>query len=197
MTAALSEADEETETTEQPTDDAAVDGEVMEAEAKPEPKPLSELERDWLEKIKHVNLTVLSAQSEYDRCKADASHAKKRLEELQNRLNDLIADGPNPQRSLPFKDDHDDAIEPDPAEAWRDVPISDVIELTDKQFEKLEDIGVRTVGQFEHLRSGQMPDYPDGLRSVKGVGAKTVDKWEDQVVDWLAANARQADPDEE
>lgn len=75
------------------------------------------------------------------------------------------------------------------------MPISDVLELTDKQFEKLEDAGVRTVGQFEHLRSGQKPDYPDGLRSLKGVGEKTVDAWEDQMVEWLSDNARECSTD--
>jgi hypothetical protein len=90
---------------------------------------------------------------------------------------------------LPFPDDDV------PAEEWKDVPISDAIKLTDKQFEKLEEVGVRTVGQFETLRSGQLDGYPDGLTSLKGVGKNTVDKWEDQMVEWLSANAREPQED--
>ena len=80
--------------------------------------------------------------------------------------------------------------EPKP-EAWEDVPISEVIELTPKQIEKLEAAGVKTMGQFEHLRSGQMDGYPDGLKSVKGVGQKTVDEWEEQALKWLFVNNRE------
>jgi len=60
--------------------------------------------------------------------------------------------------------------------------------------EKLEEIGIKTVGQFEFLRAGNDPCYPDGLRSVKGFGAATVDAFENDIVNWLAANAREKEP---
>ena len=136
-----------------------------------------------------LNIECCEAGFDYENKKAIAAAAKKQHELLQSRLNRLIADGANPQGELPFESEEDSA------EDWKDVPISDVLELTDKQFEKLEDAGVRTVGQFEHLRSGQKPDYPDGLRSLKGVGEKTVDAWEDQMVEWLSDNARECSTD--
>lgn len=74
--------------------------------------------------------------------------------------------------------------------------IGSVLELTDKQAEKLEEAGINTVGQFEHLRTGQMDGYPDGLRSLKGVGQKTVDAWEDQMVEWLSVHSRESQPAE-
>ena len=149
---------------------------------------LSELKRKHYDAIRGLNEKCVDAGIEYEDKKADAAAAKRRHEWLQAQLNQLIAQGANPQKELAFPEE-----QPVDAEAWKDVPISDVIELTDKQFEKLEAAGVRTVGQFEQLRSGQVDGYPDGLRSIKGVGQKTVDAWEDQIVEWLAANAREVD----
>lgn len=150
---------------------------------------LSDSKSRHYDQIVELNRECCEAGFEYERQKAITAAAKKQHEGLQARLNRMIADGANPQRELPFSSDEDSA------EDWKDVPISDVLELTDKQFEKLEDAGVRTVGQFEHLRSGQKPDYPDGLRSLKGVGEKTVDAWEDQMVEWLSENARECSTD--
>lgn len=141
------------------------------------------------DEICRLNEECLTAGYEYEDRKADANHAKKRYELLQNKLNSLIAQGANPQRELPFADPEEPKQEP--KETWKDVPIGEVLQMTDKQAEKLEAAGIKTVGQFEHLRSGQMDGYPDGLRSVKGVGEKTVDAWEDQIVDWLSVNARE------
>jgi hypothetical protein len=159
---------------------------VLEAESDADAGELSEHRQRHYAAIVDLNRQCVAAGYEYEDRKHDAATAKKRYEQLQSRLNHLIEEGPNPQKELPFTD-----AEPTAADAWKDVPISDAIELTDKQFEKLESAGVRTVGQFEHLRSGQMDGYPDGLRSVKGIGEKTVDAWEDQIVNWLAFNARE------
>jgi len=150
---------------------------------------LSKLKQAHYDQICLLNEQCLAAGYEYEDKKSEANHAKKRYELLQNKLNSLIAQGANPQRELPFSDPEEVA-----PEAWKDTPLSDAIELTEKQREKLEDIGVKTVGQFEHLRSGQMDGFPDGLRSVKGVGEKTVDAWEDQIVNWLGVNTREAEP---
>ena len=79
---------------------------------------------------------------------------------------------------------------------WELTPITEALKLTAKQREKLEEIGIKTVGQFEFLRAGRDPLYPDGLRSVKGFGAATVDAFENDIVDWLSANAREVEGDE-
>lgn len=172
-------------------DDAAVNAaDVAEADTDGDDQGgLSDIKARHYEQIVRLNVECCEAGFDYENKKAIAAAAKKNHELLQAKLNRLIADGANPQMELPFDEDED------AAEDWKDVAISDVLELTDKQFEKLEDAGVRTVGQFEHLRSGQMTDYPDGLRSLKGVGEKTVDAWENQIVEWLSENAREASSD--
>ena len=158
---------------------------VLESESDADAGELSEHRQRHYAEICDLNRKCLAAGHDYEDAKLEASNAKKYYEQLQSRLNSLIAQGPNPQKELQFPEEQSSA------DSWKDVPISDAIELTDKQFEKLEAAGVRTVGQFEHLRSGQMDGYPDGLRSVKGIGEKTVDAWEDQIVNWLAFNARE------
>jgi len=152
-------------------------------------KDMSDLQRAHYDQICKLNRACLEAGYFYEDKKSEANHAKKQYELLQNKLNSLIAQGANPQRELPFEDPEG----PTP-ELWKDVPIGEAIQMTEKQSEKLEAAGVKTVGQFEHLRSGQMDGFPDGLRSVKGIGEKTVDEWEDQILDWMSVNAREVEP---
>lgn len=159
--------------------------EAQEEVSQPE---LSDLKQKHYDAICSLNLKVQQARIVYEDVKAEAASEKRRYESLQEQLNSLISQGANPQRELAFPEHA--AEEPKP-EAWKDVPISEVIVLTPKQIEKLESAGVKTMGQFEHLRSGQMDGYPDGLRSVKGVGEKTVDEWEEQALKWLFVNNRE------
>lgn len=149
---------------------------------------LSPLQKQHYDGIIRLNHAVRIAELDYEDAKSEASAAKRRWEQLQAKLTSLIAQGANPQPELPFPE------ETAPTEEWKSVAIESVLELTEKQAEKLEEAGIKTVGQFEHLRSGQMDGYPDGLRSLKGVGQKTVDVWEEQIVEWLSANAREAQP---
>ena len=122
--------------------------------------------------------------------------AKKELELASLELSTLISDGPqvpkpaDPQKELPFGDnpEHD---------AWKAVLIGDVLQLTAAQMEKLESAGITTLGRMEFVRGGGDPDYPRGLRSIKGIGEKTVDAIENDVVEWLSKNAREPDSDED
>lgn len=149
----------------------------------------SEAERDHYEAIKNANLEVSIAQAAYDKANSIAKAAKKDLELASLELSTLISDGPqfpqppDPQKTLPF-----DVTNSDHA-GWELTPITEALKLTAKQRDKLEDIGIKTVGQFEFLRSGRDPLYPDGLRSIKGFGAATVDAFENDIVEWLTANA--------
>jgi len=145
---------------------------------------LSGIEKVHYDEIKSLNLLVNEACNEHDIKKHEAKAAKDHLEGLQHRLSQLISEGPrrpDPQKELPF-------------EEWQNVPISDVLNLTPKQLEKLDEAGVKTAGQFENLRAGKVDGYPDGLRSVKGFGDKTIDAMEEDMVNWLAANAREEEP---
>ncbi len=157
----------------------AAESEADQAEQS-EATALSALRSEHYDKIVHTNMMVQSAEHEYECAKAEAASLKKRWEQLQHRLTQLIAEGPSRQQQLPFADEADT-----PDESWKDTAISEAIDATDKQLEKLADAGVRTVGQFESLRAGQIDGYPDGLRSIKGVGQKTVDKWEEEILEWL------------
>jgi hypothetical protein len=100
-------------------------------------------------------------------------------------LRQLIRRGPDSQLPLPFAEES----EQEPDDAWKQVPIADVLELTDKQAEKLQEAGIKTVGDFELLRAGE------GITSLKGVGQATADAWENNMLDWLAVNSRPVEGD--
>lgn len=161
-------------------------------------RSLTEAEREHYLNIIRLNEEVAEQQSVHDRVKADLKYEKELLEKMHCELSSLITNGPqkpDPQKELPFADDPaQPAADPD---AWKDVPIEDVLKLTAKQRETLDSHSIKTVGQFEHVRSGQHPDYPMGLFSIKGFGEKTIDAMENDIVEWLAENAREAESEEE
>ena len=66
-----------------------------------------------------------------------------------------------------------------------------MLELSEKQAETLVEAEILTIEQFETLRAGA------GITSLSGIGEATAEKWEDQMLDWLAANAREDEPDGE
>lgn len=181
----------DTESPDQPAADPFADVPAGITEAQ-----LSEAERKHYEAIKRANIEVANAQSIYDRANSAAKAAKKELELAGLELSTLISDGPqlpNPQMELPFDDpDSGDepAVNPD---AWKETPIGDVLKLTASQREKLEAAGIATLGRFEFVRAGSDPDFPRGLRSIKGFGEKTIDAMENDVVEWLAKNVREAE----
>ena len=169
-------------------------GEVIDAEFEIVPDVMDELKREHYEEILRLNRDVKLAQMRYDIAKGDAKAKKEELECLSLELSNLIADGPqkpDPQKELPFA-----ATESGDKPNWELTPITEALKLTAKQREKLEEIGIKTVGQFEFLRAGRDPIYPDGLRSIKGFGAATVDAFENDIVNWLYANRREHDPKE-
>jgi len=156
----------------------------------------SQAEHDHYEAIKQANTEVQIAQSAYDRANSIAKAAKKELELASLELSTLISDGPqiptppDPQKELPFGDD-----KPDP-DAWKLTPIAEVLKLTESQKGKLWDADIITIGRFEFVRGGGDPDFPRGLRSIKGFGEKTIDAMENDVVEWLAKHVREEDEDD-
>jgi hypothetical protein len=161
-------------------------------------------ELDHLHTIQKMNERVVYLATRHEVLKSEASLAKKQLDEASSALSLCISEGPpkpDPQKTLPFDDGNPveaSTLSPNaatPAEdAWKSVKIGDAITLTKKQAETLESHGIRTVGQFEDVRSGQLRDYPNGLASLKGVGGVTITKWEDDIINWMMKNARQAEP---
>lgn len=146
---------------------------------------LCDLEREHYDQIRSLEGEAYTAEEEFDVANSEAKVAKKIWEGKVERLRQLIRFGPDPQRSLPFGDDEN------PAEAWRIVAIDTVIEATDKQLEKLQESGILTVEHFENLRAGE------GLTSLTGIGQATAEKWEEQMLDWMAVNAREGELDED
>lgn len=113
--------------------------------------------------------------------------AKKRFDGAVSELRYLISRDPlyvppvvdDPQMKLEFDEEYDKRLQ---------APITEALSLSEKQLEKLESAGVKTVGDFENLRGGQNKDYPRGLSDVKGVGQATIDKWENDIVAFLQVN---------
>lgn len=195
------EAAESVESTE-PTEPAEP-AEVPPATEQSTESALSEAEHEHYLAIIEANREVKAKQYSYDVANSEAKACKKELELASLELSNLIAEGPrlpekpSPQKELPFDQEQQPEAEPEPeAEKfdWASTPITDALKMTPKQQEKLEAIGIKTVGQFEFLRAGRDPVYPDGLRSINGFGEKTVDAFENDIVNWLAANAREKEP---
>ena len=151
-----------------------------------ETEALTELERQHYEDIKESESKCYELEDIYETDKAQAASSKKRWDQSTHELRSLIRRGPDAQSKLEFPDD------------WRTVLIGDAITLTDAQSEKLSEVGVKTVEEFENLRAGQMKEYPGGLLDLPRVGQATIDKWEGEIVEWMSSNANDdSEPDGE
>jgi hypothetical protein len=147
-------------------------------------------EAEHYAEIKELNRKFVIAHQQWEILRDQVSGAKKYCDELGKRLSNLIAQGPDYQMKLEFDGksvdgqvvEQDDQAEPQENNAWKDVPIVDALGLTAVQLDKLEDEGVRTMGQLEEFRAGP------GLHSIKGFGPAAVTKIEDQILDWLDQN---------
>lgn len=140
------------------------------------------IELEHYEQIKELNKQFAAAHFKWEILKDQTSGAKKYRDELGKELSELIARGPDRQQKLEFKDDQASEGGQQNTDAWKDVPIVEALGLTAVQLDKLEDEGVRTMGQLEEFRAGP------GLQSIKGFGPAAVTKIEDQILDWLDAN---------
>lgn len=152
---------------------------VKDAESGEDVAVMSLAEAEHYEQIKKLNVLVNDASYDHETKKHEAKAAKEHLETLQMRLSCLISEGPkkpDPQKELPF-------IE------WQQVPIEQAITVTEKQLEKLHEAGIKTVIEFETERGGNR------FAAIKGIGEKAVEKWEDQMVEWLSVNAREEKAD--
>jgi DNA uptake protein ComE-like DNA-binding protein len=164
---------EHTEEVEQPESETEVDAVAVIAEA----------EKKHYDDILKMNVLVREAQDSHDVAKSRAKAAKEVLDEYSMRLSVLISEGPqvpDPQKELPFSD-----VPP-----WQEVPIEQAITVTAKQLEKLHEAGITNVIQFEQERGGNR------FAGVKGIGEKTVEEWETQMLDWMATHAREAGVEE-
>lgn len=173
----------------------SVDSEVVEpAEVIDETHPEWEkLEKQWAAKVRRLEAACKEAESAFNEAKKEAIALKKEFEGKVSELRRAISRSAT-QPELPF-DDHEPKEQPQEqtdiearhAELMK-TPVTEALMLTDAQKDKLSDAGVETVGDFEKLRGGQMKDYPGGLSDLPRVGQATIDKWEEQLTDWLHRN---------
>lgn len=162
---------------------------VEEAEAV-EQSTLSDRERKHFEEIRELEAKCDRLEGEFETAKAEASVAKKRLEEAILTLRSTIRRGPDAQLQLPLGEDD-----------WKTTPIGEALQLTEKDAELLQGAGVDTVRDFEEIRAGENPFYPVGLTDILGVGQAKAEKWENEILDWIGKNVNQspaeAAPDED
>lgn len=140
---------------------------------------LTERDRRFCQQVRDLERKCEVMEAEYEVAKAQASVLKKRLDEAVALLRATIRRGPDSQQELQFA-----------SEGWHDTPIEQALTLTDKQLESLREAGVATVEDFEALRAGKIQGYGNGLRDLPRVGQATADKWEDEILDWIAKNGR-------
>lgn len=162
--------------------------EVIESEQESE-AVADRLREQHLAEIQKLERECELLEAVWNNAKLAAKEAKESYEGAVAYLRGKIRKGPNPQLDFQF----DEASAAD--ESWRSVPITQALKLSESQREKLSDAGVETVGEFEDLRGGRNRDYPRGLSDLPKVGQATIDKWEQQVLDWLAVNQPAEPPD--
>lgn len=143
---------------------------------------ISDLEREWIDKIKRLNEACTDAASAMAIAKDAAKAATEEYNGAVSLLRSTIRRGLNTQPELPGFDASADPAQEE--QSWRDAPIREAIRATKKQAEKLVEAGVLSVGQFEDLRAGKNKHYPDGLIAIRGIGEATADKWEKEILDW-------------
>lgn len=177
------------------------------------------MDRELYEKMVHKSETtdVLHEKNEdvksrlktWEDYKDRASVAKKNYESALLDLHELVDEIDNPQLKLPgmsklemaaaaAEADKPAAAENTAAagdEKWMDCNLVEV-GLKPGQVNKLNDIGVETFRQLEHLRSGKDPDRPRGLGDVTGIGPKAVTEIEDACLKFIASNSTATAPGE-
>lgn len=132
--------------------------------------------QEILEKQKLVRSLRRNAEAKKDAAKS----AKAALEEAQSELNELIEDGPNPQRKLGFEDDT--TSEGD--DAWRDFALCEKTDLPDSILKALKAAEIETVGQLTDYTSADKR-----LIDIKGIGQAKVEQIEEAMVKFWEEHA--------
>jgi hypothetical protein len=142
---------------------------------------MSERESKHYREIRSLESTCDRLEGEYEAAKAAASAAKSLWSEAVSRLRESIRRGPDPQLGLPLADD------------FRSAEIGFALTLTKRQAEILEEAGIVTVQDYENVRWGKDKRFPNGLADVPGVGQALIEKWEEELLDYIAGQQQIAD----
>lgn len=158
-----------------------------------------ESDHDFLEAIKEKTVEVNDLEEDVEAKNEAYKAAKKKLEEAEKELRDLIQDGPpkeDPQKRIPFTDyeqpkpaapaqpvaETQPAVEQPPVSeppAEEEVAIAPEIagmDISDLQKKRLAKAGCVTLADVVDLANGNWPQYPNGLESLQGFGPKQVAK---------------------
>jgi hypothetical protein len=135
---------------------------------------MSERESEHYREIRSLESTCDRLEGEYEAAKAAASAAKSLWSEAVSRLRESIRRGPDPQLGLPLADD------------FRSAEIGFALTLTKRQAEILEDAGIVTVQDYENVRWRKDKRFPNGLADVPGIGQALIEKWEEELLDYIA-----------
>jgi hypothetical protein len=142
---------------------------------------MSDIERRFCREVRDLERKCEVLEAEHEVAKAQASIAKKKLDEAVASLRATIRRGPSTQTELLFA-----------SEGWGKTPIEHALTLSGKQLEILREADVATVDDFEALRAGKIQGYPRGLLDLPRVGQATVDKWEDEILDWIGRKEQES-----
>lgn len=142
---------------------------------------ITERDRRFCQQVRELERKCEVMEAEYEVAKAQASVLKKRLDEAVALLRSTIRRGPDSQQELQFA-----------SEGWGETPIEEALTLSPKQMEILREADIATVDDFEALRAGRIKGYPRGLLDLPRVGQATVDKWEDDILDWIGRKEQEA-----
>jgi hypothetical protein len=170
-----------------------------------------DLEHQHYNEIRNTSAKLTAAEVEFGEINIQHKAAKDQLKSLQLKLKQITARGPDMQLKLQFEDGKKAtsgkgkkpeakaaaALPPQPTDAeddsWKQTPITEVLTgLSKAEYEKLEDLGVKTFIQLEDLRAGKNDLYRGGFQSVKGWGEAKITKYENLVADWWAKRQRSA-----
>jgi len=135
---------------------------------------LTERDRRFCRQVRDLERKCEVMEAEYEVAKAAASVLKKRLDEAVALLRATIRRGPDAQQELQFATDD-----------WWSTPIEQALTLTERQQGILREAEIATVEDFEALRAGKIQGYPRGLLDLPRVGQATVDRWENEILDWI------------
>lgn len=142
---------------------------------------------DHATELERLRLIRRSRTVAYEMADAARKTAKNLLQEIEVQYWALADDGPDYQYKLEGGETESEPDSQPDHDALLDTDIFDVFDwLTKATKEKVQDLGIKTVRDFENLRGGKNPDYPGGIGDVEGWGPVFVDKCEEAIMKHLA-----------
>lgn len=141
---------------------------------------MSERESKHYQEIRSLETTCDRLEGEYEAAKSGAAAAKSLWTEAVSRLRECIRRGPDPQMGLPLADD------------FMAAEIGFALTLTKRQADLLADAGIETVQDYENVRWRKDKRFPNGLADVPGIGHALIEKWEEELLDYIAGQQQVA-----